>query len=89
MLGAWAAALLRERGLPQDAERAREDKERDVGVVPAPAAAAAAPELPATALLLTPEGSALRLKRRGGPETFPAHPGGGGRTPASCPLRLL
>ena len=44
--------------------------------------------LPATASH-TVEDSALRLRRRGGPETFGAHPPGGGRTPAVGPLRLL
>lgn len=59
--------------------------------VPAPAASAAPPRPPATAAPHTAEDSALRLKRRGGPETFRAHPVGGGRTLASyrlSPLRL-
>lgn len=79
---------------PRDGDRTSEDWGSDVGesvgVVGTPTAAlAAAGAAAAAAVPLAAEGSALRLKRRGGPKTFRAHPPGGGKTPAACPLRLF
>lgn len=99
MLGTWAAALFRECGLRRDGQRAKRGQGQRRGCGSGSHSrrrrcCCCSSECPLPRLLRLPTaasptayGSALRLRRRGGPETFRAHPPGGGRTPTACPLR--